>query len=388
MEHIVEALAPTTPAELAEALRSAAARGRTIALAGNSSKRRMAGPIEPADTAIATYALRRVIEYEPRDLTISVEAGLPWSDLTRILAVNRQMIPLDPPFGDHATVGGVMACNSSGPRRLLYGTARDLVIGMRFATLEGKLVQSGGMVVKNVAGLDMAKLMIGSFGTLAAMAVVNFKLQPAPETERSFLLPFDSLSGALAASSQILGSVLQPAAIDLLNPAAGTAFGQRAWLLAVRAGGSAASVDRYHYELAHIAGRLAAENPCSETLWQDVESFTPRFLDQHADGAVVRASCTLKELEGVLASFDGPALARAGSGVCYGYFEQFDAAADWLSGAAGRGWKTVIEFSPEERKHTLELWPSPGGDLEIMRRVKNLFDPANLLNRGRLYRRI
>jgi glycolate oxidase FAD binding subunit len=388
MEHMVEALAPTTPAELAEALRSSASRGRTIALAGNSSKRRMAGPIEPADAAINTSALRRVIEYEPRDLTISVEAGLPWSDLTRILAANRQVIPLDPPFGDHATVGGVMASNSSGPRRLLYGTARDLVIGMRFATLEGKLVQSGGMVVKNVAGLDMAKLMIGSFGTLAAIAVVNFKLQPAPETERSFLLPFDSLPDALAACSQILASVLQPAAIDLLNPAAGVAFGQRAWLLAVRAGGSAASVNRYHFELAHIAGRLAVENPCPERLWRDVESFTPRFLDRHAGGAVVRASCTLKELEGVLASFEGPALARAGSGICYGCFEESDAAASWLSGAAGRGWKVVIEFSPEERKHSLELWPSPGGDLEIMRRVKNLFDPANLLNRGRLYRRI
>jgi glycolate oxidase FAD binding subunit len=388
MEHLVEALAPTTAAELAEALRDAAARGRTIALAGNSSKRRMAGPIEPADTAIATSALRRVIEYEPRDLTIGVEAGLPWSELTRILAANRQMIPLDPPFGDRATVGGVMASNSSGPRRLLYGTARDLVIGMRFATLEGKLVQSGGMVVKNVAGLDMAKLMIGSFGTLAAIAVVNFKLQPAPETERSFLLPFDSLPDALAACNQILGSVLQPAAIDLLNPAAGAAFGPRAWLLGVRAGGSATSVDRYHHELAHIAGRLAVESRCPGTLWQDVENLTPRFLDRHADGAVVRASCTLKELEGVLASFEGPALARAGSGVCYGYFEHSDAAASWLSGAAGRGWKAVIEFAPEERKHTLELWPSPGGDLEIMRRVKNLFDPANLLNRGRLYRRI
>jgi glycolate oxidase FAD binding subunit len=388
VEYAIRVLAPPTPAELAAALCDAAAHGRTIALAGNSTKRRMAGPIEPADAAITTSALRRVIEYEPHDLTISVEAGLPWSELTRILAVNRQMIPLDPPFAENATVGGVIAANSSGPRRHLYGTARDLVIGMRFATLEGKLVQSGGMVVKNVAGLDMAKLMIGSFGTLAAIAVVNFKLQPAPEVERSFLLPFDSLSGAMTARNQILGSVLQPAAIDLLNPAAGTAFGNRAWLLAVRAGGNAASVDRYEYELAHIAGRLAVENPCPETLWRDLESFTPAFLDRHADGAVVRASCTLKELEGVIASFECPALARAGSGVCYGYFEQSAAAASWLSGAVRRGSKAVIEFSPEERKHTLELWPSPGGDLEIMRRVKNLFDPANLLNRGRLYRRI
>src|SRR5437763_1211004 len=137
-------------------------------------------------------ALIAVLQYEPHDLTISVEAGLPWADLTRLLAANRQMVPLDPPFSA-ATVGGVMAANSSGPRRRLYGTARDLVIGMTFATLEGKLVSTGGMVVKNVAGLDMGKLMIGSFGTLAAIAVVNFKVLPAPEVERLFLLAFDTV---------------------------------------------------------------------------------------------------------------------------------------------------------------------------------------------------
>ena len=139
----------------------------------------MAGPSPRADGAcLDARRCSRVLQYEPHDLTISVEAGLPWCELTRVLAENRQMVPLDPPFADAATVGGVVAANSSGPRRRLYGTARDLVIGMKFATLEGKLVQSGGMVVKNVAGLDMAKLMIGSFGTLAAIAVVNFKLLP------------------------------------------------------------------------------------------------------------------------------------------------------------------------------------------------------------------
>ena len=102
---------------------------------------------------------------EPNDLTISVEAGILWSELTDLLAANRQMIPLDPPFADTATVGGVVATNCAGPRQRLFGTARDLVIGMTFATTKGKLIQSGGMVVKNVAGLDMAKLMIGSFGT-------------------------------------------------------------------------------------------------------------------------------------------------------------------------------------------------------------------------------
>src|SRR5580658_6473778 len=197
MAAVVQPVAhPATPAELAEALRDAATHKRAIALAGNASKRLMGGPAAAADVAISTTALTRVLAYEPNDLTISVEAGLRWSELTRTLAANRQMVPLDPPFAAGATVGGVIAANCSGPRRRLYGTARDLVIGMQFATLEGKLVKSGGMVVKNVAGLDMAKLMIGSFGTLADIASVNFKLTPAPEVERSFLLPYPSAADA------------------------------------------------------------------------------------------------------------------------------------------------------------------------------------------------
>jgi len=115
---------------------------------------------------------------------------------------------------------------------------------MQFATLEGKLVKSGGMVVKNVAGLDMAKLMIGSFGTLAAIAVVNFKLIPAPLVERSFLLPFESLRQAVEARNQILKGALQPAAIDMLNPEAGARVGNRTWLLAIRCAGNTAAVER------------------------------------------------------------------------------------------------------------------------------------------------
>ena len=140
----------------------------------------MAGPVAPAEVTVSTAGLARVLQYDPRDLTISVEAGVTWCELARVLGEHRQMVPLDPPFSGTATVGGMVAANTCGPRRRLYGTARDLVIGMKFATLAGKLVQSGGMVVKNVAGLDMAKLMVGSFGTLAAIAVVNFKVQPRP----------------------------------------------------------------------------------------------------------------------------------------------------------------------------------------------------------------
>jgi glycolate oxidase FAD binding subunit len=381
-------LTPATPQDLAEQLQRCAALDRTIVLEGNGSKRLMGGPVEFADETITTSGLRRVRQYEPNDLTISVEAGLPWAKLTALLAEHRQMIPLDPPDAARATVGGVIASNCSGPRRRLFGTARDMVIGMTFATVEGKLVDSGGMVVKNVAGLDMAKLMIGAFGTLAAIASVNFKLTPVPELERSFLIAFPKLEDAAAARNRILAGALQPAALDLLNPAAGATVGNAAWLLAIRAGGNAAAMDRYESELAGLGEAAAFEDAPQKTLWEHIKDFTPRFLAGNADGAVVRVSCTLKESAAVAGLFPGPAVARAGSGVVYGYFTRAEDAASWLAGPGRQTGAAVIEYSPDPWKRSAELWPRPGGDLELMRRVKALFDPANRLNRGRLYRRI
>ena len=189
----------------------------------------------------------------------------------------------------------------------------------------------------------------------------------------------------------MLAGVLQPAAIDLWNPPAGATIGNRGWILAIRAGGNAAVVDRYERELAGLGAGVAFEGDQHNQLWRHIEDFTPQFLERHADGAVVRASCTLKDVEAVMASFEGPALARAASGGCYGFFETSGAAAAGLVSAAKRGWRAVMEFAPQECRRTLELWPaSPGEpqDLELMRRVKALFDPSNLLNRGRLYRRI
>ncbi len=383
-------LSPPTAEALADILRDAGEHKRSIQLFGVNSKRLMAGPIAPAEIALSTAMLRRVLAYEPADLTISVEAGMRWAELSSLLAERRQTIPLDPPFFDAATVGGVVASNSSGPRRRLYGSARDLVIGMTFATLEGKLVQSGGMVVKNVAGLDVGKLAIGSFGTLVAITSVNFKLTPMPAAERAFLLPFPTAAAATGARNRILRSPLAPAAIDLLNPAAGATLGNAAFLLAVRAAGNAAAVDRYERELGAIGEGVAVEGPQFETLWTHIREFTPRWLARHAAGAVLRVSCTLKEVEGAVASFPGPAIARAGSGICYGYFETIPAALEWRREHGAR-FTHVIEFAPESAKPELELWPAaanPQSDFELMSRVKNMFDPDNLLNRGRLYGRI
>jgi len=382
----MNAFEPRTPQELAEALGEAAAAGRTITLGGQFTKQGMGGPLAEAAVTVSTAGLARVLAYEPRDLTVSVEAGLRYAELRELLARDRLMLPLDPPFGERATVGGVVATGTCGPRRRLYGTPRDVVIGMQFATLEGKLIQSGGMVVKNVAGLDLGKLLIGSFGTLAAIAVVNFKLFPVPLCARTFLLRFARLEEAARARDGVLESVLTPAAMDLVSPPAAAQVGREGWLLAVQAGGNPAVIERYGREL---PGAEALEQEAEEAFWNGVREFTPRFLAAHPDGAVVRVSATLAQMPAVVEALGVPVVARAGTGVCYGYFGACAAAEAWIKGVClAAGWKAVIESAPPEKKPGMELWPRPGPDLEVMRRIKRMFDPGNLLNPGRLYGRI
>lgn len=385
-DYFTDIVRPANPRELAEALGWASARHQTIQLGGNFSKSLMGGAAGPSNMTISTSALCRVLQYEPRDLTISMEAGVPYAEVSRLLSEHRQMIPLDPPFSETATIGGIVATNGSGPRRRLYGTARDMVIGMQFATLAGKVVEAGGMVVKNVAGLDMGKIMIGSFGTLAAIAVVNFKLIPEPPCERTFRFSFAGLEEAIAVRDAILKSPLDPAAIDLLNPAA-MVMEKPFYVLAVRAGGNVAAIARYERDLAAMGGQPVPRDQ-ETAFWRTIEDFTPRYLDGHKDGAVVRVSCTLKELRAVLQSAPGPAIARAGSGICYAYFEHSDDAVAYAAATARERCETVVEFAPPDRGEETELWPAPGQDLEIMRRIKYMFDPQGLLNRGRLYNRI
>jgi len=363
---------PQSPEELAAALADAAEKRQSIHLRGNGTKNGMAGPVAAADVTISTSRMTRVLQYEPRDLTISVEAGLPWHQFDTLLAAHGQMVPLDPAFWDDATVGGVVAANISGPRRRLYGSARDVVIGMTFATLEGKLVQTGGMVVKNVAGLDMAKLMIGSFGTLAAIAVVNFKLHPRPAATRTFVQEFVRATETIAARDKILKSPLPPAAIDIMKSSHG-------YDLVVQAGGSPAVLDRYTRDL---TGFRVLDEEQELILWRNIREFTSDFLRDHPGGAVLRVSCLLSEVGAVLESLPAPAVARAGSGVCYGYFSEVKDLRRPEIGA------NVVEFAPQNYRESAELWAAPGTDFAMMKKVKSMFDPQGLLNRGRMYGRI
>jgi glycolate oxidase FAD binding subunit len=337
-------LRPENPEQLAALMRETACAHRTIRLGGNFSKDRLGGPPAPADVSISTSSMNRLLQYEPRDLTISVQAGMPFSELVGVLAEHNQMLPLDPPWLRESTVGGVLAANLSGPRRRLYGTARDMVIGMTFATLEGKLINSGGMVVKNVAGLDMAKLMIGSFGTLAAIATVNFKVFPVPTASRTFLIEYETAAEAFAERDRILSSVLQPSAIDIVN-------WPRGFRLVIRAAGNNAVLDRYERELPQAA-------VADHDVWKGICEFSHCFLAANHGAKVVPLTMLLCEMSALAETLDVPFIARAGSGVIYAHY---------------------LKDAPETPLSS---------DFATMTKVKEMFDPERLLNRGRLYGRI
>jgi glycolate oxidase FAD binding subunit len=381
---------PLSVEQLASNLQEAAARQHTIEIVGNRSKFSMGGPVLPADATICTAGLKRVLQYEPNDLTISVEAGMSFAELQALLSKNRQMIALDPPFAASATVGGIVASNSSGPLRRAFGTVRDLLIGMRFATLDGRLVSTGGMVVKNVAGLDMGKLMVGSFGTLGVIASVNFRVHPLPEATETFLFSFPDLETAVSKRDAVNRSALLPLAVDLITPAAAERLESRGFVLALRAGGSRKVLDRYAKELGD-ADRLVGNDDAA--WWNNISEFSADFMRRQPGGIVLRISTPISDLAALLRAISGPSISRASSGVTYAYLTS-DQSLNTLWKAVNQdGHTAVVEYAPAEIRASRDLWQvdaSPRGSdsFAIMKKVKQMFDPNGLLNRSRLYGRI
>lgn len=386
---MTESLAPSTIEELRAALLRCAEEQASIETRGAFSKASFGGPIRQATCRLQTSRLNRLLAYEPADLTVSVEAGMRYADLSRTLAENNQFLPLDPPFAEDATVGGILAANSSGSRRRRFGTARDMTIGMRFATLDGKIVSSGGMVVKNVTGLDMAKLMIGSFGTLAVIASANFKVFPRPESFASFVFRAAS-APLLELRKQILAGVLQPIAIDMLDAGASQALGLGGSpALLVEAAGSPSVTRRFTEAFETLAAAHGASlDGAPEGLWQRVQECGPNWLNTHPDGALVRCSTVqtgLAELLELAARCGCAAALRAGNATGLLLAPDSETAGRAIAELRQGDFRATLEAGPDSLKHSIEQWNAGGSELQLMQRIKADFDPLSLLNRSRLY---
>lgn len=180
---------------------------------------------------------------------------------------------------------------------------------------------------------------------------------------------------------RILQGVLQPAALDLLNPQAAAMVGLEGWTLLLEAVGSQRVIDRYVRELAEA-------QTMDGGIWRSVREYVPEFLQRHPLGAVVRVSTPLQGLAAILAEAPVPVVARAGNGVAYACFPDCQSAYGWLKPAAARGVKGVVEAVPPQSCRGEEQWPNPQDDLVVMEKIKRMLDPGNLLNAGRLYGRL
>ena len=171
---------PDSAVQVAAALKRASDAQQSIVIRGAGTKDDWGRPAGRIDVVLDMRRMNRILAHEHGDMTATIEAGASLREVNEALAIHGQMLPLDPPFADRATVGGLLATNDSGPLRHRYGTPRDLVIGVHLATTDGMLAKAGGQVVKNVAGYDLSKLVTGSFGSLAAIVSATFKLSPLP----------------------------------------------------------------------------------------------------------------------------------------------------------------------------------------------------------------
>ncbi len=413
----VEHHTPQTTADLAAALRDAGERGQAVVPWGAGTLQHLGGPPPEGALVLYTAALDRVLEYNPADLTITVEAGAALGALQAMLGERGQWLPWHPPTPATATIGGLLAAGAGGPLRLGYGTPRDWVLGMRVALADGRLVKSGGKVVKNVAGYETHKLHIGALGTLGVIVEVTFKVAPLPERVGMLALACPTRAGAFALAERLREPPLAPISLVLLNHAAApdlawhpsTQQGQA--LVVARFAGVPAVVERQLLAatgatVAAGAALLDLDGAGSDALWQDLVSFAaPGPLpepphEQKAPALLVRAGARPSELLAVMEALERHAPLEAPTAIV-GYGGVGLAYARWplppgldavalahsvaalRSALAGVGGYAVIEEAPAPLRHRLDLWGPAPESLALMRSLKTQWDPRNVLNPGR-----
>lgn len=401
---------PENEDQVADVLRLADEHDATVFPRGGGSHVALGATPERVDVVLSVDRLRRQLAYEPGDMTTTVQAGMPLIELQGVLGAQSQFVALDPPATLTTTIGGVIATNASGPRRLLYGTARDVVLGISVVTADGTRTKAGGRVVKNVTGYDLTKLYIGSLGTLGVILELTFKVHPLPAGEETVGIACSGHADILPVQNALLRLPLRLNSLELLNTPAlaalqagsGVTVPPSPYLFLARLEGDSAVTTGQKQCIAEALRGLSLGTPADTHDWKPEEQ--QRLWTSLATQALTTESVTAKvglritdlaafcaEIQAL--STDPPWLlcAHAGNGIASVQIPTddvndetlltqiwaLDACVDRLNG------HRVIERAPVAVKRRCEVWGPVGDNFAVMQALKASYDPRRRLNPGR-----
>ena len=412
------AVFPGTVEEVSAVLGACGRAGAAVVPWGGGTSMGLGGVPARLDVVLGLARLNQVLDHEPADMTSTAQAGMALGDYQAALGRHRQFLALDPPWAARATIGGILAANASGPRRIRYGTARDLLIGVRVVHADGTVTKGGAKVVKNVTGYDMNKLYIGSLGTLGVIVEATFRLYPLPVAERTWVVPFATAARAREAIARILDSPLVPSAVELLNEAAGAEVGRRSGVgagpgAAVLAVAVASVPEAVEAQLETVRGMCrecgggegqALDGEAHGRFWSAVTDFDPEawgggggtVMVLKAGVLLARVADAVWQGESIAArqGLRVAVVSEGGTGVVRYYLRAVgdggggparlaEAVGFLRAFAADAAGSLVVLQAPPEVKAGVDVWGSVGDAFPLMRGLKEQFDPGRILNPGR-----
>jgi glycolate oxidase FAD binding subunit len=389
---------PVSRAALCAVVRQAQREQKRLIPCGNGTKLAWGGLTTGADWLVSTQKLNRIVEHAVDDLTITVEAGLTFGALQAYLQSYQQFLPLDPAFPEQATLGGIVATADAGSLRQRYGGVRDLLLGITVVRADGEVAKAGGKVVKNVAGYDLMKLFTGSYGSLAVITELTFRLYPLQEQSITVLIAGDRPKISQV-QARLINSVLTPAAADLLSPQLmqtlqlGDAekYTEQFGLL-IRFQAIQESITAQLKELEAIAQQFAIEiTPQPETLWQNIGDRL------YAAPVIAKFGILPNQNIALLAKVEqltnGQAIGRCHSKSGLGvitfphskFLRQFREIREFCQ--QNQGFFTILD-APYSLKTQFEPWGYQSNALPLMQKIKQQFDPHSLFSPGRFVGKI
>jgi glycolate oxidase FAD binding subunit len=379
---------PENPDHLAEIIRSANEGGGSLIPAGGRTALAIGNQIPDGARLLDLTELSGVLSYQPADLTVSVAAGTRVSDLMAELATHGQELPVDVPLPTIATVGGLVASGFAGPRRLGSGTLKDLILGCSYVRGDGLAAKAGGSVVKNVSGFEIPRLLHGSWGSLAAISSVNFKVTPKPKAELTVALPIDEIDRAGDVFHEVRSAFPSSTAIEIDHV-------RDESIMLVRLMGRAEALDEQANGLRNTyGGELAADAETSPSFWQEridrwattnsvqvVLSGSTRTVGEVTSVVLERLSMTVAEIETVISAGAGAARLRFGPGA----LSSGDLVARIDLATLPETTRMIVECAPDDWKADIDVWGERPDGVALMKAVKAQFDPNAVLNPGRLF---